>query len=88
MCLPAVRQGYAHEALVGMLDYMVRAAGAEVFWAEHAKENTASGKVLRRVGFVHDHEEIHESNDHTRRWPSFACRLDAAQFKADIPVVF
>ncbi len=84
----AAGQGYAHEALVGMLAYMVQVAGADVFWAEHAKENAVSGKVLRRVGFVYDHEEVHESNDHTRRWPSLAYRLSAAQFEADIPVTF
>lgn len=44
--------GYASEAARGVMDWARDALGAEVFVAGHFLDNPASGRVLRKLGFV------------------------------------
>lgn len=50
--MPYWGQGYASEAAEGLMWWAREALGAKVFTAGHFLDNPASGKVLRKLGFV------------------------------------
>ena len=84
-----LRIGEAEGALGFSFDHhLFDAGGAERFIVCHATANLVSGKVLRAVGFVPDHEGSYESYDHTRTWPCQWYRLEAADVVRDNPVSF
>lgn len=45
------RKGYATEATKCMMNYLINEVGIKRFEAAHARENPASGAVMRKVGF-------------------------------------
>lgn len=49
------RNGYATEAVRGIIDWACDKLGARDFTAFYAKENGASGRVLEKCGFVREH---------------------------------
>ena len=54
-------QGYATEAVIGMLDYAARSLGLTAIMATTAPENTASHRVLEKAGMVRA-ELVHEDD--------------------------
>ncbi len=50
--LPYWGQGYASEAAGALMDWACDQLGAQAFVAGHFADNPASGKVLRKLGFV------------------------------------
>ncbi len=49
-------KGYATEALSAALDYFIGGTGASTLYCCHATQNEASGRVMRKAGFVFSHE--------------------------------
>lgn len=49
------RNGYATEAVRGLVDWARRELGVHDFTAFYAKDNGASGRVLEKSGFVIEH---------------------------------
>lgn len=49
------RNGYATEAVRGLIDWAVKELSAHDFTAFYAKENGASGRVLEKCGFVQEY---------------------------------
>lgn len=45
------RKGYATESLKGVLEYLINEVGIKKFLCRYAKENQASGSVIRKAGF-------------------------------------
>jgi RimJ/RimL family protein N-acetyltransferase len=64
------RQGYATEASFAVLDW-ARSSGYERLWATVWEWNTASRRVLAKVGFTEERRELDAasgSNLFTTRW--------------------
>jgi RimJ/RimL family protein N-acetyltransferase len=53
------RQGYALEAASSVIDYAFAVRGARAVFAGHNPANEASRALLRRLGFVHTHDELY-----------------------------
>jgi [ribosomal protein S5]-alanine N-acetyltransferase len=51
--------GYATEAASAIVEYAFQTIGARSLFAGHHPENTASGKVLEKLGFRYDHDELY-----------------------------
>jgi len=47
-------KGYATEALRALIDHCFTATDLNRLWADHDVRNTASGKVLRKAGMLHE----------------------------------
>ncbi|MCL2030792.1 MAG: GNAT family N-acetyltransferase [Oscillospiraceae bacterium] len=62
--------GLMTEAARGMLEFAVETLGAREFFAYHAKENPASGRVLEKLGFVYRQDGEFVSLDGARAYPS------------------
>ena len=56
-------QGYTTEAAKAILGFAVKKLKQREFIAWHAVDNPASGAVLRKCGFVYEHNEIHTKFD-------------------------
>lgn len=71
-------QGYATEAARAMLRFAYEVHGARNFIACHVLENTASGRVMEKCGFVYDHDETTSKFDgsQTFRTRCYTLRLD------------
>lgn len=54
------RQGYATEAARAAIDYAFEECGADSLFAGHNPNNTASGVVLKRLGFEYTGDEFYE----------------------------
>lgn len=61
-------QGLTTEAAKAIIDFGRRQLGIKKFFACHAKENVASGRVMQKVGFVYYKDGIHTSLDGTRTY--------------------
>lgn len=55
ICRSFWRNGYATEAVRGIIDWAYNELSARDFTAFYAKENGASGRVLEKCGFVREH---------------------------------
>lgn len=66
-CLSRARwgQGFATEALQAMVDHWFAAVGGSWLACGHARENPASGRVMRHAGFCYDHEAVYHKFDGT-----------------------
>lgn len=69
-------QGYTTEALSRIVKYLSEEAGIKRFIAKHAKENPASGVVMRHVGFYWFKEGTYKSFDGSREYESDIYHLD------------
>jgi len=56
-------QGFATEAARGILNFAMTELGASKFFACHAKENTASGKIIEKLGFVYKSDSQYSKFD-------------------------
>ena len=63
-------RGLATEAAQAVLTFATRVLGKKKFFACHAKENTASGRILEKLGFVYKNDGSYTSFDGTRTFDS------------------
>ena len=69
-------QGYATEALLCVMNFLVKTVGLSHFICSHALENPASGAVMRHAGFVYVREGAYESFDKLKKFNSKIYHLD------------
>lgn len=74
--------GYATEAVEGLLVHAFEALDAQTLEAEHFADNSKSGKVLRKLGFQKLGEGIGKSAARLEPAPIVLYRLTKQQFKA------
>ena len=70
------RNGYATESLKAVLDYLINEKGIKKFVCEHAKDNHASGRVMKKVGFKYVKDSVFENLNKTKRFESKKYYLD------------
>lgn len=58
-------RGYMTEALAAVCDYWFKTTGSPWLRCCHADDNVASGAVLKKVGFVYDHDSTYHRFDGT-----------------------
>ena len=68
-------QGYTTEAAKAILEFAVGELKQSKFIAWHAVDNPASGAVLRKCGFVYEHNEIHTKFDGVTSYDTQKYRL-------------
>ena len=68
-------QGYTTEAAKAILEFAVGELKQSKFIAWHAVDNPASGAVLRKCGFVYEHNEIHTKFDGVTSYDTKKYRL-------------
>ncbi len=64
--------GYTTEALRLMMEYLIDTVGIRSFSCRHAKDNSASGSVMRKAGFQYQTDGTYTSFDGAR---TFACAI-------------
>lgn len=52
-------QGFAYEAAQGVIGYAFEVLGAKALFAGHNPQNTASGRLLAKLGFDYTHDEFY-----------------------------
>jgi len=70
------RNGYATEALKCVMNFLVNEVGIKHFICSHAKDNPASGAVMRHVGFVYTKDGTYQSFDGLRKFDNKVYYLD------------
>ena len=70
--------GYTTEAMRAVLNYAVKDLGIKRVAGGHAKENLASAKVIEKLGFVYDRDDITPHIDGVRFFDSREYYLDLA----------
>lgn len=78
-------QGFATETLQRLMQFACTELSAEHFIAKHAVDNTASGRVLAKCGFIHDHYGTYTSLDGLRTFNArflHACMAQCASHGA------
>ena len=68
--------GYATEALKCVIDFLVKRVGIKNFICSHAKDNPASGAVMRHVSFKYIKDGTYQSFDGLRRFENKVYFLD------------
>ena len=63
-------QGFTTESAHAMIDFAVKELKQTRFFARHAKENTASGIVLKKIGFIYLKDGTYSSFDGKRAFES------------------
>ena len=63
-------QGYATEATRAMIDFAHQTFGVKDFYANHAIENPASGRVMEKVGCTFLHFSEYSTFDGTQTFPA------------------
>jgi len=58
-------KGYTTEALCAVRDFFFEEVGGDLLTCCHAVENPASGAVMRKAGFVYDHDTQYHKFDGT-----------------------
>ena len=58
-------KGCTTEALKALVEYWFKNTDSNWLACSHAVENTASGKVMMKAGFVYDHEAVYHKFDGT-----------------------
>ena len=69
-------RGYTTEAMKAILDFAVKNLGIKRVAGGHAKENLASARVIEKLGFVYDRDDITPHVDGTRFFDSREYYLD------------
>ena len=64
------RKGYATEALKAVTEFLIKEVGIRKFLCRYAKENQASGSVIRKVGFEYKGKGKFTSLDGKRNFES------------------
>ncbi len=68
--------GYTTEAMRAVLDFAVEKLGVKRVAGGHAKENLGSKRVIEKLGFVYDRDDITPHIDGTRSFDSREYFLD------------
>ena len=68
--------GYTTEAMKAILDFAARNLGAKKVAGGHAKENLASAKVIEKLGFIFDRDDVTPHVDGIRHFDSREYYLD------------
>jgi len=68
-------QGYATEAAKAILEFAMKELKQREFVSWHAIDNPASGKVMKKCGFVYEKNEIHTKFDGVTSWETKKHRL-------------
>ncbi|MEA4911677.1 MAG: GNAT family N-acetyltransferase [Oscillospiraceae bacterium] len=71
------RQGIVTEALLRVMDFFKNDVGIHSFICKHAKENPASGAVMRKAGFHYVKDGSYTSFDGKRSYEARVYYLDA-----------
>jgi ribosomal-protein-alanine N-acetyltransferase len=84
-------KGYTTEAMRAILHYAAKSLGIKRVAGGHAKENIASAKVIEKLGFVYDRDDITPHVDGVRCFDSREYYLDLETippflFKKTIPL--
>lgn len=74
-------QGYATEALSGLMTHAFDVLGVAEVVADHFADNPASGRVMRKLGFVKTGEGMGESLARSAPAPNVAYRLTPEAFR-------
>ena len=74
-------KGYTTEALKRVLDFAEEELQLTEFVGRYAKENTASGNVMKKLGFQYEKEIPYECNDGAVMREGIQCRLIANNSK-------
>ncbi len=77
--------GYTTEAMRAVLNYAAKNLGIKRVAGGHAKENPASAKVIEKLGFVYDRDDITPHIDGVRFFDSREYYLDLGRFKNLFP---
>jgi len=72
-------KGYTTEALKRVLDFAVDELNLTEFVGRYAKENPASGNVMKKLGFQYEKDIPYECNDGTVMREGIQCRLIVEQ---------
>ena len=59
-------KGLATEAAKAMVDFALNELKQTKLYVKHAAENTASGRIIEKLGFVHSHDGKYKSFDGER----------------------
>ena len=70
------RKGYATESLNGVLDFLINKKGIKKFVCMHAKDNPASGSVMKKAGFKYAKDGVFENLNKTKKFESKKYYLD------------
>ena len=71
-------KGYTTEAMKAVLEFVAQNLGIKKLAGGHAKENLASGAVLKKLGFVYDRDDLVPHVDGIRAFESREYFLDLA----------
>lgn len=63
-------QGLTTEAASAIIDFGKNVLKLQRFYCCHAKDNPASGNVMRKIGFQYQNDDVYYSWDHVRRFES------------------
>lgn len=69
-------RGLATEALLCVMDFLVKTVGLSHFISSHALANVASGAVMRHAGFRYVRDGVYESFDSLKKFDSKVYYLD------------
>ena len=69
-------KGYTTEAMKVILDYAANTLGLKRVAGGHAKDNLASAKVIEKLGFIYDRDDITPHVDGVRHFDSREYYLD------------
>lgn len=68
-------KGYATEAMRAVIDFSKNTLGLKELVGRYAKENRASGNVMRKLGFVFRRDIPYEANEGKVHYEGIECRL-------------
>jgi ribosomal-protein-alanine N-acetyltransferase len=74
-------KGYTTEAMRAILRYAAQNLGIKRVAGGHAKENSASARVIEKLGFVYDRDDITPHVDGVRHFDSREYYLDLEVWK-------
>lgn len=80
--------GYTTEAVKRIIDFAVETLGITEFVGRYAKENPASGNVMKKLGFEYEKDIPYECNDGAVKREGIQCRLRIKGQKMNIEEQF
>ena len=83
---PWWNKGFATEALKAVVNYWFQNTSSNWLACSHAVENPASGCVMRKAGFVYDHDSIYHKFDGTPvECKSYLLTRERYEHRKDLP---
>ena len=68
-------RGYATETMQAVISFAKNTLGVKEFVGRYAKENPASGNVMKKLGFVYCRDIPYEANEGKVKYEGVECRL-------------